>query len=78
MAGYCVCYRYRHEIAHDGQRIYILGGGTSWTSYPLDKVPVINKGILTKRVTVCACASQNFKFKMFITACCFVHKPNLS
>uniref|UniRef100_A0A3P9N892 Kelch domain-containing protein 10 n=1 Tax=Poecilia reticulata TaxID=8081 RepID=A0A3P9N892_POERE len=30
--------RYRHEIAHDGQRIYILGGGTSWTSYPLDKV----------------------------------------
>lgn len=31
--------RYRHEIAHDGQRIYILGGGTSWTSYPLDKVP---------------------------------------
>ncbi|TNN65187.1 Kelch domain-containing protein 10 [Liparis tanakae] len=29
--------RYRHEIAHDGQRIYILGGGTSWTSYPLDK-----------------------------------------
>lgn len=34
----CVCHRYRHEIAHDGQRIYILGGGTSWTSYPLDKV----------------------------------------
>ncbi len=33
-----VSYRYRHEIAHDGQRIYILGGGTSWTSYPLDKV----------------------------------------
>lgn len=31
-------YRYRHELAHDGQRIYILGGGTSWTSYPLDKV----------------------------------------
>ncbi|KTF94556.1 hypothetical protein cypCar_00000392 [Cyprinus carpio] len=29
--------RYRHEIAHDRQRIYILGGGTSWTSYPLDK-----------------------------------------
>lgn len=36
----CVCHRYRHEIAHDGQRIYILGGGTSWTSYPLDKVPL--------------------------------------
>lgn len=31
-------YRYRHELAHDGQRIYILGGGTSWTSYPLGKV----------------------------------------
>ncbi|MGH0125659.1 UNVERIFIED_CONTAM: hypothetical protein FKN15_023938 [Acipenser sinensis] len=29
--------RYRHEITHDGQKIYILGGGTSWTSYPLDK-----------------------------------------
>lgn len=38
MACYCMCDRYRHEIAHDGQRIYILGGGTSWTSYPLDKV----------------------------------------
>lgn len=33
--------RYRHEIAHDGQRIYILGGGTSWTSYPLDKVQML-------------------------------------
>lgn len=33
----CFC-RYRHELAHDGQRIFILGGGTSWTSYPLDKV----------------------------------------
>uniref|UniRef100_A0A8B9HIM7 Kelch domain-containing protein 10 n=1 Tax=Astyanax mexicanus TaxID=7994 RepID=A0A8B9HIM7_ASTMX len=34
--------RYRHEIAHDGQRIYILGGGTSWTSYPLDKIHAYN------------------------------------
>lgn len=33
--------RYRHEIAHDAVRIYILGGGTSWTSYPLDKVKSI-------------------------------------
>lgn len=32
------CCRYRHELVHDGHRIYILGGGTSWTSYPLDKV----------------------------------------
>lgn len=37
----CVSCRYRHEIAHDGQRIYILGGGTSWTSYPLDKVQML-------------------------------------
>ncbi|KAM9502711.1 kelch domain-containing protein 10-like isoform 1-T1 [Salvelinus alpinus] len=34
--------RYRHEVAHDGQRIYILGGGTSWTSYPLDKIHAYN------------------------------------
>uniref|UniRef100_A0A6Q2WPX7 Kelch domain-containing protein 10 n=1 Tax=Esox lucius TaxID=8010 RepID=A0A6Q2WPX7_ESOLU len=34
--------RYRHEIAHDRQRIYILGGGTSWTSYPLDKIHAYN------------------------------------
>ncbi|MGH0127855.1 UNVERIFIED_CONTAM: hypothetical protein FKN15_032524, partial [Acipenser sinensis] len=34
--------RYRHEITHDGQKIYILGGGTSWTSYPLDKIHAYN------------------------------------
>ncbi|KAK0134605.1 Kelch domain-containing protein 10 [Merluccius polli] len=34
--------RYRHELAHDSQRIYILGGGTSWTSYPLDKIHAYN------------------------------------
>uniref|UniRef100_A0A3Q2QW36 Kelch domain containing 10 n=1 Tax=Fundulus heteroclitus TaxID=8078 RepID=A0A3Q2QW36_FUNHE len=34
--------RYRHELAHDGQRIYILGGGTSWMSYPLDKIHAYN------------------------------------
>ncbi|KAJ3599692.1 hypothetical protein NHX12_033648 [Muraenolepis orangiensis] len=34
--------RYRHELAHDRQRIYILGGGTSWTSYPLDKIHAYN------------------------------------
>ncbi|KAG7281903.1 hypothetical protein CRUP_031152 [Coryphaenoides rupestris] len=33
---------YRHELAHDRQRIYILGGGTSWTSYPLDKIHAYN------------------------------------
>ncbi|XP_008409657.1 kelch domain-containing protein 10-like [Poecilia reticulata] len=34
--------RYRHELAQDGQRIYILGGGTSWMSYPLDKIHAYN------------------------------------
>uniref|UniRef100_A0A6I8NK80 Kelch domain-containing protein 10 n=1 Tax=Ornithorhynchus anatinus TaxID=9258 RepID=A0A6I8NK80_ORNAN len=34
--------RYRHEIAHDGQRIYILGGGTSWTAYSLNKIHAYN------------------------------------
>ncbi|XP_034071701.1 kelch domain-containing protein 10-like isoform X3 [Gymnodraco acuticeps] len=34
--------RYRHELAHDRQRIYILGGGTSWTSYPMDKIHAYN------------------------------------
>ncbi|XP_077450418.1 kelch domain-containing protein 10 isoform X3 [Stigmatopora argus] len=34
--------RYRHGIAQDGQRIYILGGGTMWTSYPLDKIHAYN------------------------------------
>ena len=38
VSGTRFCDRYRHEIAHDGQRIYILGGGTSWMSYPLNKV----------------------------------------
>ncbi|KAG8576760.1 hypothetical protein GDO81_009957 [Engystomops pustulosus] len=34
--------RYRHEIAHDNQRIYVLGGGTSWTAYALDKIHAYN------------------------------------
>nr|DBA31438.1 TPA: hypothetical protein GDO54_007289 [Pyxicephalus adspersus] len=34
--------RYRHEIAHDSQRIYVLGGGTSWTAYSLDKIHAYN------------------------------------
>ncbi|XP_061534151.1 kelch domain-containing protein 10-like isoform X2 [Phycodurus eques] len=34
--------RYRHELAHDGRRIYILGGGTSWSSYRLDKIHAYN------------------------------------
>uniref|UniRef100_A0A6I8SHS9 Kelch domain-containing protein 10 n=1 Tax=Xenopus tropicalis TaxID=8364 RepID=A0A6I8SHS9_XENTR len=34
--------RYRHEIAHDGQRIYVLGGGTSWTAYSLEKIHAYN------------------------------------
>ncbi|XP_077424441.1 kelch domain-containing protein 10-like isoform X1 [Vanacampus margaritifer] len=34
--------RYRHELAHDGHRIYVLGGGTSWSSYRLDKIHAYN------------------------------------
>ncbi|XP_002741199.1 kelch domain-containing protein 10-like [Saccoglossus kowalevskii] len=34
--------RYRHEMATDGKRLYILGGGTSWSVYPLDKVHSFN------------------------------------
>ncbi|XP_032827478.1 kelch domain-containing protein 10 isoform X1 [Petromyzon marinus] len=34
--------RYRHEIAHDDTRIYVLGGGTSWMAYPLDKINAYN------------------------------------
>lgn len=58
----CMCHRYRHEIAHDGQRIYILGGGTSWTSYPLDKV--LQYYLLTKRILINH-ASHTSKFEMF-------------
>jgi hypothetical protein len=34
--------RYRHEIAHDGKMIYILGGGTSWKAYSLNKIHTYN------------------------------------
>ncbi|KAA8590251.1 hypothetical protein FQN60_014185, partial [Etheostoma spectabile] len=44
--------RYRHELAHDGQRIYILGGGTSWTSYTLEK------DILLPAVVTAVCRSK--------------------
>ncbi|XP_077986715.1 kelch domain-containing protein 10-like [Glandiceps talaboti] len=34
--------RYRHEMASDGKRLYVLGGGTSWSVYPLDKIHSFN------------------------------------
>lgn len=34
--------RYRHEIAHDDDNIYIFGGGTQLNSFALDEIPVYN------------------------------------
>ncbi|CAL8108227.1 unnamed protein product [Orchesella dallaii] len=34
--------RYRHEVAFDGDNIYILGGGTARDAYELKTVPVFN------------------------------------
>lgn len=31
--------RYRHEVAHDDNYIYVFGGGTSDTAYPLEEIP---------------------------------------
>uniref|UniRef100_UPI00358DD9E0 kelch domain-containing protein 10-like n=1 Tax=Myxine glutinosa TaxID=7769 RepID=UPI00358DD9E0 len=34
--------RYRHEIAHDEKRIYVLGGGTAWMAFSLRKIDAYN------------------------------------
>lgn len=34
--------RYRHEIAHDDNYIYVLGGGTSLSAYDLEVLPAFN------------------------------------
>lgn len=34
--------RYRHEIVADEQRIYVIGGGTSSTTHPLNNVPAFD------------------------------------
>lgn len=34
--------RYRHEIAYDGKRIYVIGGGTSDAAYSLSKIPIFD------------------------------------
>uniref|UniRef100_A0A8C4Q2T0 Kelch domain-containing protein 10 n=1 Tax=Eptatretus burgeri TaxID=7764 RepID=A0A8C4Q2T0_EPTBU len=40
--------RYRHEIAHDEKRIYVLGGGTAWMAFSLHKViPLTYGGFLS-------------------------------
>jgi len=35
-------FRYRHEVAFDGEFIYILGGGTASQAYDLVNVPAFN------------------------------------
>lgn len=34
--------RYRHEVAFDGSNIYVFGGGTSLSAFPLKVVPTFN------------------------------------
>ncbi|XP_059614073.1 kelch domain-containing protein 10 homolog [Phlebotomus argentipes] len=34
--------RYRHELAYDGERIFVLGGGTSQVAFTLSKIPAFN------------------------------------
>lgn len=34
--------RYRHEVAFDGEHIYILGGGTNVTAFDLEYIPTFN------------------------------------
>lgn len=34
--------RYRHEIAFDGENIYILGGGTALEVFDLGDIPTFN------------------------------------
>lgn len=34
--------RYRHEVACDGQNIYVLGGGTAEDAFSFAEIPVFN------------------------------------
>lgn len=34
--------RYRHEVAFDGQNIYVLGGGTSEDAFGFSEIPLFN------------------------------------
>lgn len=34
--------RYRHELAYDGEQIYVLGGGTSQVAFTLSEIPAFN------------------------------------
>ncbi|XP_055686745.1 kelch domain-containing protein 10 homolog [Lutzomyia longipalpis] len=34
--------RYRHELAYDGEKIYILGGGTSSVAFTLSQIPAFD------------------------------------
>lgn len=45
--------RYRHEIAYDDEKIYVIGGGTSDTAFSLASIPTfdIKKSVWTYTVT---------------------------
>ncbi|XP_066285163.1 kelch domain-containing protein 10-like [Branchiostoma lanceolatum] len=34
--------RYRHEVAYDDSRLYVLGGGICWVCYSFDQIPAYN------------------------------------
>ncbi|KAE8744378.1 hypothetical protein FOCC_FOCC008982 [Frankliniella occidentalis] len=34
--------RYRHELAFDGQKVYVLGGGTATESYGFEEIPALD------------------------------------
>ncbi len=35
-------FRYRHEICCYGERLYVLGGGTSFSVYGFDRIPTFD------------------------------------
>jgi hypothetical protein len=37
-----ILFRYRHEICCYGERLYVLGGGTSFSVYGFDRIPTFD------------------------------------
>ncbi|KAH3820337.1 hypothetical protein DPMN_122083 [Dreissena polymorpha] len=33
-----MCYRYRHEVVHFKDKLYMIGGGTALTAFPLNEI----------------------------------------